>query len=223
MYSTLLLITTAQAYNPTWAELKDSSGWTVQNTVQTDVGPVVVKKKLIDGFPCFSGTTKYPESLNIPLMIEIAADAESAMTWSSADITDAKTLARTDTYVDYWQYLEIFALSDRMWFLRGYFERDGEALLFRWERLEQGGPHKEFYKAKIEQFPHAEITPINLGAWRIQQQIDNTTVVQYSICSHPGGSISPMFQSIATESTLPNNLVDMIQETKRRMNTSEKP
>jgi len=222
MYSTLLLITSAQAYNPTWAELKDSSGWTIQDTVQTKVGAVVVKKKLIDGFPCFSGTAKYPEQLNIPLMIEIASDAESAITWSSADITHAKTLSVTNTSVDYWQYLSIPVFSDRMWFLRGYFERDGEAFLFRWEKLENGGPHKEFYKAKIEQFPHAEVTPINLGAWRIQQ-VENTTFVRYSICSHPGGSISPMFQSIATESTLPNNLVDMIQETKRQMNTGEKP
>ena len=86
---------TAEAYNPTWVELKSDDGWVVQDTIQTQVGPVVVSKKMVDGFPCFKGETEYDGVLDIPLMIEIAADAESAMEWSSAGVTEAETLART--------------------------------------------------------------------------------------------------------------------------------
>ena len=120
----LTLLPQAFAYNPTWSELKNESGWEVQETIKTEVGDVVVSKKVIDNFPCFRGVTTYPKTLPVSLMIEIAADAESAIDWSSADVIDAKNLRQTNEYVDYWQYLDVPVFSDRMWFLRGYFEQE---------------------------------------------------------------------------------------------------
>ena len=77
---------------------------------------------------------EYDGLLDIPLMIEVAADAESAMEWSSAGVTEAETLARTTEYADYYQYLDLpFPLSDRFWMLRGYFEQEGAVHYFRWE------------------------------------------------------------------------------------------
>lgn len=216
----LTLLPQAFAYNPTWSELKDENGWTIQETIKTEIGDVVVSKKVIDAFPCFRGVTQYPKPLPVSMMIDIAADAESAIEWSSADVSDAKNLRRTTEYVDYWQYLDVPVFSDRMWFLRGYFEQDGDAYLFRWDNLDQGGPHKDFYDQKVKQYPNAEMTPINLGAWRIENK-DNGTHVDYRLCSHPGGSVPPMLQSIATESTLPNNLRDIILETHRRMESTK--
>lgn len=219
---TLLLLSiltkTVSAYNPTWSTLKSSTAWEVQDTVQTEVGKVTVSKQLNGGFPCFAGHMIYPEQLDVSLMIEIAADAESAIDWSSAGIVHAKTLKRTDAFVDYWQYLNVPVFSDRMWFLRGYFEASGDVSVFRWERLEPSGEHRQFYEEKIKQYPHAEVTPINFGAWQISNRGD-TTSITYRICSHPGGSLSPILQSVATESTLPNNLRDLVVETKKRMET----
>ena len=140
----LLFIAVTEAYNPTWIELKSDDGWVTQDTIQTGVGAVAVSKKLVDGFPCFKGEIEYDGVLDIPLMIEVAADAESAMEWSSAGVSEAETLARTTDYADYYQYLDLpFPLSDRFWMLRGYFEQEGSVHYFRWEPLVKGGSHSE--------------------------------------------------------------------------------
>ena len=211
------MLNTADAYNPTWIELKSDDGWVVQDTIQTQVGAVVVSKKLIDGFPCFKGETDYPGVLDVPLMIKIAADAESAMEWSSAGVTEAETLGRTSDYVDYYQYLDLFyPMSDRFWFLRGHFEHEGDVHYFRWEALEDGGPYNTKYKQVTTAHPSALQTEINLGSWVVYLH-DGQTHVEDRLCSHPSGKVPLSLQSIATSQTLPTNVSEIIQETKRRM------
>lgn len=217
LLTTLSMINTADAYNPTWIELKSDDGWVVQDTIQTEVGAVVVSKKMVDGFPCFKGETEYPGVLDVPLMIEIAADAESAMEWSSAGVTEAETLARTRNYAEYYQYLDLpFPLSDRFWMLRGYFEQEDSVHYFRWEPLVNGGPHTSRYEQVKKDHPDALETTINLGSW-ILYNYDGKTHVEDRICSHPGGSVPVSMQSLATSKTLPTNVSEIIQETKRRM------
>ena len=219
MTSILLLpiIAVTEAYNPTWGELKSDDGWVVQDTIQTEVGIVVVSKKMVDSFPCFKGETEYDGLLDIPLMIEVAADAESAISWSSAGVTEAETLARTTTYSDYYQYLDLpFPLSDRFWMLRGYFEKEGAVYFFRWEPLVNGGVHNERYKQVVTAHPDALETSINIGSW-ILHNYDGKTHVEDRLCSHPGGAVPVSMQSIATSKTLPTNVAEIIIETKRRM------
>ena len=213
----LSMMHTAHAYNPTWIELKSDDGWVVQDTVQTQVGPVVVSKKMVDGFPCFKGETEYDGILDIPLMIEIAADAESALEWSSAGVTEAETLARTRDYAEYYQYLDLpFPLSDRFWMLRGYFEREDAVYYFRWEPLVKGGSHTSRYEQVKTEHPDALEPIVNIGSW-ILYNYDNKTHVEDRLCSHPSGNISVSIQSIATSKTLPTNVAEIIMETKRRM------
>ena len=212
-----LFIAVTEAYNPTWAELKSDDGWVVQDTIQTAIGAVVVSKKMVDGFPCFKGETEYEGVLDLPLMIEVAADAESAMKWSSAGVTEAETLARTTDYADYYQYLDLpFPLSDRFWMLRGYFEQEGPVYYFRWEPLVKGGVHSEKYQQVVTAHPDALETSINVGSW-ILHNYDGKTHVEDRLCSHPSGSVPVSMQSIATSKTLPTNVAEIIMETKRRM------
>jgi len=214
----LLFIAVTEAYNPTWTELKSDDGWVVQDTIQTEVGMVVVSKKIVDSFPCFKGEIEYDGVLDIPLMIEVAADAESAIQWSSAGVTEAETLARTTNYADYYQYLDLpFPLSDRFWMLRGYFEQEGEVYYFRWEPLVKGGGHNKKYQQVRTKHPDALETDINIGSW-ILHNYDGKTHVEDRLCSHPGGAVPVSMQSIATSKTLPTNVAEIIMETKRRMN-----
>ena len=214
----LSLFTTAtEAYNPTWAELKSDDGWVVQDTIQTEIGPVVVSKKMVDGFPCFKGEVEYDGRLDLQLMIEIAADAESAMEWSSAGVTEAETLARTTGYAEYYQFLDLpFPLSDRFWMLRGYFEREDAVQYFRWEPLVKGGAHNSKYQKVITAYPDALEPSINIGSW-ILYNYDGKTHVEDRLCSHPSGNVPVSMQSIATSKTLPTNVAEIIVETKRRM------
>lgn len=215
----LSLITFALATpNPTWSELYQTANWVQKSSLSTDIGTVVVYTKKVDNFPCFRGDTVadiLPSSENLSTMVTIAGDAASALDWSSADLTEGVELGRTDTYIDYYQYLSIPLLSDRYWFLRGYPERDGPSYLFRWEKLIEGGPYTEFYKEVQHKYPNEEETLINIGAWIFTPK-ETQTHIQYIICSHPGGSVPTMLQSVATEDSLPTNIQDMIQETHRR-------
>ena len=213
--SMLLLTQVTWAYNPTWEELYKPDDWVKQSVHSSDIGDIVVYKKMIDGFPCFQGETT--ASLPIPMMLEVAADAPSAVEWSTAGVKEGIELARTELYVDYYQYLDVPVFSDRYWVLRGYFEKDGAIHLFRWEKLVNGGPHSNFHKSIQEQYPDAEEALINIGAWIFTPTDQNVIQIQYRLCSHPGGSVPAVLQSIATEQSLPNNLRDMIQETQRRI------
>ena len=48
--------------------------------------------------------------------------------------------------IDYYQYLDLPFVSDRFWFLRGQFETKNGVFTFRWEKLDNGGPHKHIYE-----------------------------------------------------------------------------
>lgn len=205
--------------NPTWPDLYSPTGWSKQATITTNNVSVEVYSKKVDGFPCFKGEALsdiVPAPSTLDLMISIAADAPSALQWSSADLTESVELQRTETHVDYFQHLYIPVLSNRYWLLRGYPERDKTAYLFRWERLHNGGPHTDFYNKIQQKYPNGEETPINLGAWVLTPQ-GNGTHIAYLICSHPGGNVPAMLQTVGTEESLPTNIKDMIQETQRKL------
>ena len=206
--------------DPSLAELLNSEGWKLQRTVSTEEGPIEVHKKLIQGFPCFQGRGQ--TTIPAEVMYRIAGDAESAIKWSSNDVRYAEVLGKKGNRVDYYQYLNVPFLSDRHWFLRGHHEDRGDHLRFHWEKLDQGGPHTERFNHYTSTFPSAVEPIINIGAW-IFRPAGTVTNVRYYICTHPGGNIPDMMQSIGTERTLPNNLRDMFQEGQRRWERSLKP
>ena len=199
--------------NPTLSELLDPEGWEFQRAVSSQHGPIEVYQKSIQDFPCFQGRCQ----TNVPasIMFKIAGDAESAIEWSSANVEHAELLGKKGNRVDYYQYLSVPILSDRHWFLRGYHEDHGDHLRFHWEKLEQGGPHGERFKHYTALFPNAVEPIINVGAW-IFRPVGEVTKVRYYICTHPGGYVPDMMQSVGTERTLPNNLRDMFTEGTRR-------
>ncbi len=217
--TTLALLTAlsvAQAAAPTWDQIR-TSGWVHHATRKNDVvGTVEVYSKTVAGIPCYQGvttTTYTPEQL-----FEVAADIEGAMQWSTAGVTDAKTLARTATLLDYYQFLDIpgwTMASDRFWFLHGTIERSGGAITFRWDRLVDGGAYADFYQQVLERHPDAVEIPINVGAWVFTPK-DGATQLQYYVCSHTGGSIPGAVQGVATTRTLPDNLADVVREAGKR-------
>ncbi len=212
----LSLTPSSRAATPTWGEIY-SSGWTHHATRKHDVvGTVEVYAKMVAGIECYQGvtTTRYtPDQL-----LEVAADIEGAMQWSTAGVTDAATLKRTDTLLDYYQFLDIpgwTMASDRFWILRGTIERNAGAIIFRWDRLVDGGPYAEFYQQVRQKHPDAVEIPINVGGWVFTPK-DGATQVQYYVCSHTGGSIPSAVQGVATTRTLPDNLGDIVREAAKR-------
>ena len=212
----LSLSASAHAGTPQWSEVR-ASGWTHYATRKHDVvGTVEVYEKVVAGVECFQGvtTTSYtPEQL-----LDVAADIEGAIQWSTAGVTDAATLQRTDTLLDYYQFLDIprwTMANDRFWFLRGHILRSGGAITFHWDRLVDGGPYAARYQQVFVDHPGAVDIPMNVGGW-VFTPVAESTQVQYYICTNTGGSIPNAVQSVATTRTLPDNLGDIVREAAKR-------
>jgi hypothetical protein len=212
----LLLVSTALAAEPTWPEMQ-APGWVHQSTrTHAAAGPVEILSKTIAGVECFQGRAKV--QLAPEIMFQVASDIEGAMQWSTAGVTDAATLRRTDTVIDYYQYLDVpsWTLSaDRFWFLYGHVERSNGAITFWWDRMVDGGPYRAKWEAVRAAHPSAVEPPVDVGAW-VFTPVEGGTRVQYMVCSDVGGSVPDSLQSVATTRTLPDNIGDLVREATRR-------
>ncbi|MFH1463383.1 MAG: hypothetical protein ABIO70_03255 [Pseudomonadota bacterium] len=212
----LLLVLAALAGTPTWPEMR-TAGWVHEATrTHAAAGTVEILSKTVAGTECFQGRAKV--QLEPEIMFQVASDIEGAMRWSTAGVTDAATLLRTDTIIDYYQYLDLpgWTLSaDRFWFLHGHVERAGGAVTFWWERLVDGGPYAAKWQAVKAAHPSALEPPVNVGAW-VFTPVEGGTRVQYMVCSNVGGSIPTSLQNTATTHTLPDNVGDLVREATRR-------
>lgn len=202
----------ANEWNVNWSSLRAESGWSVSYSTEKNIGTVKVLKKDINGFPCFQGQSN--TTIDVPVLMGVATDITGAKKWSTAGVTKAEVLAQGGGVIDYYQYLDIPFLSDRHWFLRGHIERSGVETRFRWDRISDS-EHPDKIRQLRAASPSAVEPPLNIGAW-VFIEGDKDTQVRYYICTHPGGSVPDSLQSIGTEKTLPNNVVDLIVEAQRR-------
>ena len=214
MFSWTALIHAQAWASPTWQQLRTDDGWSKVSASELDgIGLVEVHTKVIEGQDCFLG--KASTEVGQEALLAVAADVDGVDGWSSASLPEAETLGKGRSYFDYYQYLEVPVFSDRFWFLRGYIEEDGSVMLFRWERLDRGGPYPDRHAEVLRRHPSAEEPPVNIGAWVFTSRGGGTDV-SYYICAHPGGLVPPGLQAMGTRKTLPDNLRDLVVEGRRR-------
>ncbi len=211
-----LPVTAAWAGAPSWSQIS-ASGWTHHGTRQhDDAGTVQVYKKTIGELPCFQGvatTDPSPDAL-----LDVAADIEGTLQWSSAGVAEAVTLKRGGSTLDYYQYLDVpgwTLANDRFWFLHGTIERSGGKIVFRWERADVTGAYAQRYQQVKAAHPKAIEPPTNSGGW-VFSPTDQGTQIQYYICSDTGGVIPTAVQNAATTRTLPDTVGDLVREARRR-------
>lgn len=212
------LLTAAPAHAAaTWSALSSATGWELFKTKSTDnAGEVKLYSAEIGGTECFRATATVA-GVSAQTMLDVATDVEGATSWSSAGIQDAATLKRSGDTLDYYQYLSVPLVSDRFWFLHGTIFRDGERLGLRWEKVwDKGGPYADTYQRVVEAHPKAVEPPVNVGAWIFEPQGDGRVGVTYMVCTDSGGSIPSSLQSMATRSTLPDTVNDLVKEARRR-------
>ena len=202
---------------PTHAAI-DSASWSQTGTVKNkEVGPVGIWRAQIGGVDCFRGTATTdvsPEKL-----FDVVADVEGAKRWSSAGITEAKTLARSSSQMAYYQYLDIpgwTMAADRFWFLKADLHRGSDRASLKWTPLGSGGgPHAAEYQRVTTEHPNAVEPTVNVGSWVFEAGSAGVRMT-YSICTKPGGSIPSAIQNAATKRTLPDTLGDVVREARRR-------
>lgn len=214
MFFSLFCISLSMAMpQPKLKDLLSEDGWKTFKTIKDkEVGTITVQEKDIKGFPCFRAFAK--THIAVSVFAPLAQDIPSSLDWSSSGLKESITLHQTKEYIDYYQYLSIPFLSDRHWFLRAKLASSPQEFLFTWKRLPQD-KHVSFAAKKRKQYPSAVEPPINIGQWKFTA-IEQQTKVQYSICTHPGGSVPKQLRSVGTVRTLPTNIKEMIIEGKKR-------
>ncbi|MBN1335863.1 MAG: hypothetical protein JXB39_07865 [Deltaproteobacteria bacterium] len=211
-----LLLLPVAAPGPAWTQIYQP-GWTSHSVRQhPDAGPVEVLKRTVAGVACFAGTTLV--DLPRAALLEVATDIPGSVHWSTAGVKEAETFARSANGLDFYQYLALPAWtlsSDRFWFLHGVVEQSPTVSIFRWDRLEGGGPYATRYEAVLEAHPGAVEPPVNAGGWVFAED-SGLTRITYYICSDVGGAIPIQVQTLATTRTLPDNVGDLVREARQR-------
>lgn len=212
-----LLFSTGVSAEPTWTEIEAVTDWALMTTKKHSVaGPVQVFNKTVSGTLCFRAiatTTAEP-----PVLMEVAMDIIGSLKWSSAGLTKSELLANKGQTLDYLQYIDLPAWTfstDRFWVLRGTATSQGDERQFTWKRLgENGGPYSAQFLAVQEETGAIE-PPVNVGGWEFIPTGDKTAV-RYTICTDSGGSVPRGLQNMATKTTLPDTVGDLIRESLKR-------
>lgn len=215
----LVLVSMVAAFasgEPRWDQLDASSGWKEMSTRVSDVGPVKVFHKEIDGLPCLQGvldTTVSPDKL-----IEVVVDIPGSLRWSSAGLSYSEVVARPSGALHFWQYLDVpnwTMVADRYWVLEGRPESYGGGKRFRWHRLEA-----ETAYPKVAERAHATSSsaiepPTNWGEWLFLPTAEGTEV-SYRACADVGGALPQSIQTWVATRTLPDTVADVVREAQRR-------
>lgn len=214
--ATALALSAAAQAAPTWSQLSSATDWESFKTSSTkNAGEVELFSATIGGTSCFKGEATV-SGVDAETMLAVATDVEGAKSWSSAGIKDAVTLKKSATNLDYYQYLSVPLINDRFWFLHGTIVREGTLIGLRWEKpWEGGGPYASTYQEVMAAHPKAVEPPVNVGAWLFDSQGGSVTV-RYLVCTDSGGSIPTNLQNMATKSTLPNTVDDLVREARSR-------
>jgi len=195
----------------------DGASWSeLTRKNHADAGEIVIKSTQIGGVDCFRGeaTTDVAGSK----LLDVVADVEGAVSWSTAGLAEAKLLAKSGNKLDYYQFLDVpgwTMASDRFWFLTSVVESTDSKWSLKWNRLENGGAHAEAYAAFKASHSSAVEPPVNVGSW-VFEASDGGTRMTYSVCTDSGGSIPAAVQSAATRKTLPDTLGDVVREARTR-------
>lgn len=211
-----LVVMTAFAAEPRWDALATMSGWTEVATRASDVGPVTVFHKEIDGIPCLQGhlsTDVSPDQL-----LAVVMDIPGSLQWSTAGLAYSETIARPGGALHFWQYLDVpnwTLVADRYWVLEGRPESVDGGKRFRWRRLEAEATYPAITaKARAKSSSVVE-PPINWGEWVFRPNGSGTTV-EYRACADVGGSLPQSIQSWVATRTLPDTVADVVREARKR-------
>jgi len=106
----LPLFTALAMANPTHGAIDGASWSELARKAHADAGEVVVLTSKVAGVECFRGTatTDVPGSK----LLEVVADVEGAVRWSSAGVSNAKLLKRSGSTLEYFQYLDVPGWTD---------------------------------------------------------------------------------------------------------------
>lgn len=210
----LLLALDAQAADHSWSAFDNTAAWEQVATRSSDIGDMPVYLQVIDGLRCLQATADVDKTPG--QLFAVATDFPSATRWSSAKLSRSEVLARGDNWYEYLQRLEVpgwTSASDRYWIMRGSRMDQGGTIRLRWDRVPDGS-YVEL-RAEMQADGGAIEPPVNWGEWVFEPR-DSGARVYYRLCSDPGGSIPGFVERWAATRTMPDAVVDLVKEARRR-------
>jgi hypothetical protein len=213
-----ILWTTAASADPTWSQIRGQDSWTEHTTKNhADAGEVTVLKATVDGVECWRADAKV--DVDPRFMMDVAMDIEGTVDWAStAHVSEAKVLSRAGSSLEYYQLMDVpgwTLAKDRFWFVRGRVVSEAGSSAFAWQKLDEGGDHGTVYAEFQTDHEDAIEPPVNAGGWHFTPVSDGTEI-RYHICTDSGGQIPQKIQSMATSSTLPDTVGDLVREARKR-------
>jgi hypothetical protein len=206
---------------PLLRALEDENGWVVHK--KGAKGGVDVYRKKIPGqsIPAFKGekTVECDSTTLFEAIIDIAHHVGLS---KDIPLVESRVLQRSGNTIDFWQYLDTpgwTLANDRYWFARATIYRDLGGTPGRhrqtWERIDET-KFPDAVKAALARDDDAVLTPMNVGYWEVLPLGEGKTKLIYKVLSDPGGSLPDSAASLATGTTLPDNLLQFEAAGKRR-------
>jgi len=202
--------------SPSWDQLVAVDDWSELGEVEDDLaGSISTSSADLEGVDCFAAEAR--SELPVSVLLEVVADVEGEVSWSTAGLREAELLLRDGSRIVYYQYLDLpgwTLTADRYWFMEGWTERWEGGGSFHWTRLE--GAEWEEARAEVTQSaPRALEPPVNVGGWVFAED-GSAVTMRYLVCTDIGGSLPRSVQRMATRKTLPDVIVDVVREAGRR-------
>ncbi len=201
--------------------LEEDVGWVVHK--KGAKGGVDVYKKSIQGqsIPAFKGE-KVVE-VDSTKLFEAIIDIDHHVGLSKdIPLVESHILKKEGNTLDFWQYLDTpgwTLANDRYWFARATILRDLGGVAGRhrqtWERLDET-KYPDAVKQALARDDDAVLTPMNVGYWEVEPLGGGKTKLVYKVLSDPGGRLPDSAATLATGTTLPDNLLQFEAAGKKR-------
>lgn len=212
----LVALAGAQEVMP-WAKLGAEDAWVSAGVRQTDVGEITIATQRIGGQECLQG--KLRTTVGLAALHQVLNDPSGDERWRTTQVAVSETLLRTAERVEFYQVMDVpdgTMAADRWWLLRAWSEAGGTSeRRFRWQRLDAQTSYPAVHASVQERFPGAVEMPVNWGEW-VFRDLGAERDTTYRVCTDLGGSLPSWIQRMATQRTLPDNLVDLVREARRR-------
>jgi len=195
--------------------IRSNSGWEELDTVNRGgVDNIRVRHQKVGEVDCLEASTvsQLPAETMKAVVLDIRGNAQ----WSSADIKSSTVLSEGGGKIDYVQVLGMPSpFSDRYWFLSGQVSgHDGWT--FAWEPLDAAQAYPDALASLKAADSSAVEVNVNVGSWSMVPD-DAGTLVRFRSCTNAGGSVPQWAGERAARAMLPNNIVDLINATNKRL------
>ncbi len=213
----MILGVLASAWARPWPLFDDPSRWEPLTVRETEVGPVSIATQRIEDQDCVQGVlvTEVP----MRWLDDVVADTSGDDGWRSTEIVETRMLHLSDNRMDFYQVMDVpdwTLLADRWWLLTAWTEHaEANTRRLRWQRVEDPAAYATVRAEVATRFPGVVEMPVNWGEWVFVDEgaVRRTT---YRVCTDLGGSLPRWIQRIALRRSLPDNLVDLVREARRR-------